>query len=238
MTETLGFRPLYQQVREMFLRRIADGTWMPGGTVPNEQALAAELGVSQGTVRKALDSLAADHLVERRQGRGTFIAEVTPARSLFKFFRIARPGGERLTPASERASVGRRRATRLERERLGLTANEHVVAIARVRRVDDLPAIRETIVVSLKRFPDLDKTPIPNTIYALYQSRYGINIASASEELRAVAAGREDTRALNVAPGTPLLEIDRTAFDIDGKPVELRLSRCDTRHLVYVVTLR
>ena len=69
MSETLGFRPLYQQVRGMFLRRIADGTWAPGDALPNEHALALELGVSQGTVRKALDSLAAENLVERRQVR-------------------------------------------------------------------------------------------------------------------------------------------------------------------------
>ena len=238
MSETLGFRPLYQQVRGMFLRRIADGTWAPGDALPNEQALAGELGVSQGTVRKALDSLAAENLVERQQGRGTFITEVTPARSLFKFFRLAKPGGARLTPASEKATTKRRRATRTECKRLALKLNEDVVEITRVRLVTDMPAIRETIVVPVNRFPALEKRPIPNTIYALYQSEYGINVLSANEELRAVAAGAEDEKALRIPPGTPLLEISRTAFDIDGKPIELRRSRCDTRHLVYAVTLR
>ena len=90
----------------------------------------------------------------------------------------------------------------------------------------------------MKRFPDLDKRPIPNTIYALYQSGYGINVVSADEKLKAVAAARGDERALGVPLGTPLLEINRIAFDIDGKPIELRLSRCDTNHLVYAVTLR
>jgi GntR family transcriptional regulator len=238
MSETLGFRPLYQQVREMFLRRIADRSWAPGAALPNEQALAVELGVSQGTVRKALDSLAAENLVERRQGKGTFIAEVTPARALFKFFRIARPGGERVTPASEKASTKRRRATKQERTRLELAADDDVVEITRVRLVDGTPAIRETITVPAKRFPGLDRRPIPNTIYALYQSDYGINILAADEELRAVVAGPDDAKALQLPPGTPLLEIDRTAFDIDGKPIEWRRSRCDTRHLVYAVTLR
>ena len=67
---------------------------------------------------------------------------------------------------------------------------------------------------------------------------YGVNVRSANEELRAVAAGRDDAKALGLAPGTPLLEIDRMAFDIDDKPIEWRRSRCDTRHLVYAVTLR
>ncbi len=238
MAETLGYRPLYQQVRETFLRRIAEGAWAPGATVPNEHALALELGVSQGTVRKALDSLAAESLVERRQGKGTTIAEVTPARSLFKFFRISRPGGERLIPTSDKATTRRRNAIKQECKRLGLTPDEQVIEISRVRMVDSRPAIRETIIVPVKRFPDLDKRPIPNTIYALYQSGYGINVVSADEKLKAVAAARGDERALGVPLGTPLLEINRIAFDIDGKPIELRLSRCDTNHLVYAVTLR
>lgn len=238
MTETPGFRPLYQQVRELFVRRIADRTWPPGEALPSEQALAVELGVSQGTVRKALDSLAAENLVERRQGKGTYITEVTPARSLFKFFRISRPGGERLTPASEEASTRRRRATSLERKRLELEPDEYVVQITRVRLVNQAPAILETIAVPAKRFPDLEKRSIPNALYALYQSDYGVNVLSTNEELRAVAAGPDDARALGLEPGAPLLEIDRTAFDISGRPIEWRRSRCDTRHVVYAVTLR
>lgn len=238
MAETLGYRPLYRQVRETLLRRIAEGRWAPGATVPNEHALALELGVSQGTVRKALDSLAAENLVERRQGKGTTVAEVTPARSLFKFFRIARPGGERVTPKSEGASTRRRKATREERAKLKLDTRDLIVEISRIRAVDGSPAIRETIVVPLGRFPDLDRRPIPNTIYALYQSGFGVNVVSANEELKAAVATREDAKALDVPAGSPLLEITRIAFDIDGKPVELRLSRCDTRRLVYAVTLR
>lgn len=238
MSEVPGFRPLYQQVREVFVRRIADRVWPPGEALPSEQALAVELGVSQGTVRKALDSLAAENLVERRQGKGTYIAEVTPARSLFKFFRISRPGGDRLMPESGEASTKRRRATSRECRLLELEPNELVIEITRVRFVDAAPAILETIAVPAKRLPDLDKRPIPNAIYALYQSDYGINVLSANEEVRAVAAGRNDAKALGLAPGAPLLQIDRTAFDIDGKPIEWRRSRCDTRCLVYAVTLR
>ena len=238
MTETPGFRPLYQQVRDMFVRRIADRIWPPGEALPSEFALAAELGVSQGTVRKALDSLAAENLVERRQGKGTYITEVTPARSLFQFFRISRPGGERLTPGSGQASTKRRRASGQECARLLLEPAEEVIEIVRTRHIDEAPAILETIIVAANRLPDLDKRPIPNAIYALYQSAYGVNVLSTDEELRAVAVGGDDAAALNLEPGAPVLEICRTAFDIDGKPIEWRRSLCDSRNLVYAVTLR
>lgn len=238
MDDTPGFRPLYQQVREMFVRRIADGTWQPGQGLPSEQALGAELGVSQGTVRKALDSLAAENLVERRQGKGTFVVEVTPARSLFQFFRISKPGGERLHPQSGDATARRRKARKAEADHLDLDPGDEIIEISRVRRIDDTPAIIETIVVPAARFPDLDRRPIPNAVYALYQSAYGINVLSASEELRAVAASEKDAAALGLAVGAPLLEIDRTAVDINGEPIEWRRSLCDTRNLVYAVTLR
>jgi GntR family transcriptional regulator len=72
--EPLRFRPLYLQVKSMLVRRLADGTWIPGASLPSEAMLAAEIGVSQGTVRKALDELASENLLVRRQGRGTFVA--------------------------------------------------------------------------------------------------------------------------------------------------------------------
>lgn len=238
MNETPDFRPLYQQVREVFVRRIADRVWSPGEALPNEQALAAELGVSQGTVRKALDSLAADNLVIRRQGKGTFVAEVTPADSLFKFFRLSRPGGKRLTPTSAEAVTRRRKATKVECAHLALAPEEPVIEITRVRRIDETPTIVEIITVPARTFPGLDKRPIPNTVYALYQREYGVKVLSTDEELRAVVAGANDAKALDLTKGTPLLEIERTAFDINGRPVEWRRSRCDTRGMVYAVTLR
>src|SRR3546814_10554487 len=81
-------RPLYAQVRTLLLQRLIEGIWKPGTALPSEMQLAQELGVSQGTVRKALDDLAAENLVVRRQGRGTFVAEHDTDRALFHFFHL------------------------------------------------------------------------------------------------------------------------------------------------------
>src|ERR1700752_2750531 len=98
--DTPGYRPLHRQVYDVIVRRMAQGVWRAGDCLPSEQALARELGVSQGTVRKVLDALTAEKLLERRQGKGTFIAENTQERALFRFFRLAHPGGARVTPES------------------------------------------------------------------------------------------------------------------------------------------
>src|SRR3954449_5070932 len=96
----IGFRPLYRQVRDTLVRRIADGVWRPGQLLPSEPELAVDLGVSQGTVRKALDEMAAENLVIRRQGRGTFVARHDDARILFQFFKLLPDSGEKRFPES------------------------------------------------------------------------------------------------------------------------------------------
>jgi GntR family transcriptional regulator len=225
-------------VYETLVKRIADGVWRPGQVLPSEQALALQLGVSQGTVRKALDALAVDKVIERRQGKGTYVAELTQERSLFRFFRLTRADGARAVPTSGEESVKRRRARTQEAKALGIAATAEVIEIARTRFVDDAPIASERIVVPRDYFPDLDRhAPLPNALYALYQREYGINIVSTEERLSADSAGRDDVRRMRLALGAPLLQVERVALAVDGRRVEWRLSRCDTTKLVYAVTL-
>jgi len=125
------FQPLYQQVYAVLVRRISDGSWRPAQALPSEQALADELGVSQGTVRKAMDALASENLILRRQGKGSFVAEHTQEHALFRFFRLARPapGRKRITPQLGEERVRRRPATETERSRLELRKDAQVVEI-------------------------------------------------------------------------------------------------------------
>src|SRR3712207_8929619 len=91
----LGFRPLYRQVRDVLVKRIADGVWQTGQILPSEPEIAQDLGVSAGTVRKALDEMTAENLVVRRQGRGTFVARHDDTRILFQFFKLTPDSGGR-----------------------------------------------------------------------------------------------------------------------------------------------
>ena len=117
-----GDRPLYAQVRERLVERIRSGEWKPGQLIANEFEIAAEFGVSQGTARKAIGDLASEGLVVRRQGRGTFVVEHTPAHVLFRFFNLFDEAGAAVIPdsrdtrsslalASERGAQGPRRST-------------------------------------------------------------------------------------------------------------------------------
>jgi GntR family transcriptional regulator len=230
----LSFQPLYLQVRKELLSRLIDGRWPQGMMLPSEHQLANELGVSQGTVRKALDALTADGLVLRQQGRGTFVAEPEEGHFLFKFFRIYADDGGRPLPTSRVYRCKRSAADKAARQHLDLPANSVIWQIERIRSLDSRPIVFERSIVAVDRFPDLDRIdPVVNNLYALLSSRYGVTIRRASERLKAVAANRTDGKHLGCPVGTPLLFIDRMAFALDGAPVEWRLARCLTDKFHY-----
>lgn len=239
----LGFRPLYRQVKDVLVRRIADGVWAAGGALPSEPDIAADLGVSHGTVRKALDELAAENLVTRRQGKGTFVARHDEERILFQFFKLIPDNGERQFPDSRILGVDVRDAGAEAARVLDLRKGARVVAIERVRMLADRVCILERITLPKALFPNIEKRgaggqDLPNNLYELYRAEFGVTIARATERLKAVAASRRDAKHLGVAPGAPLLAIDRTAFAIEGAPVEWRVSLCRTDAVHYLSDLR
>jgi GntR family transcriptional regulator len=224
---------LYRQVRDTLVRRIAAGTWPPGQALPSEHRLAEELKVSQGTVRKALDTMARENLLIRRQGLGTFVADYSEERTVFNFFRLAPSDGPRLYPSSEVLSCTTAKPNQQEQRRLGLSANEKAVRIMRVRKIDGRSIILEKIVLSQSMFPGINEISLPDKMYGLYSTRYGIRVDTADEHLKAVAASSTVADILGIAAGTPLLRIDRIAFSLDKTPIEWRLSLCITDNLHY-----
>ena len=231
MDATPDFRPLYLQVKDLMMQRLATGAWRPGEALPSEFGLAAEFKVSQGTVRKALDELAAQNLVVRQQGKGTFVARHTPQRALFHFFHLVSDDGARALPGSRVLSLKTAKADRAEAQHLALRPGTAVVRLKRVRLLADEVAIFERIVLPAARFPNfVQRLPadVPNEVYRYYEDVYGVTVARAVEKLKAVAATPEEARALGLRRAAPLLEIDRIAYALDGRPVEWRLSRCST----------
>lgn len=229
-------RPLYVQVREALIARIADGQWKAGRALPSEFALASELGVSQGTVRKALDDMAAEHLVERHQGRGTFVPEHTEARALFHFFKMRDHADQAILPSmwsqtAERVPVP---------EGLGGFQGVHRLwQITRIRAVADTPAMVEHVYISPDDFPSLTaKTELPNALYAFYQSAAGISVTRAEDRLTAVGAPPGVAEALGLSEGAPMLRVDRRAYDLRDQVVEIRCSWFLTDQQAYAVTLR
>lgn len=237
-TEPLGFRPLYRQVKAIFVRRLVDGVWPPGTALPSEGQLAAEIGVSQGTVRKALDELAAENLLVRRQGRGTFVAEHDERRILFQFFKLVPDNGVPRFPDSTVLGVETRPGSAEDCAALALPEGAETIRITRLRTLDAAPIILETLTLPHAVFAGLEHEPIPNNLYSLFAARYGVTIAHARERLKAVALDADQALHLDAAPGSPALRIDRIALSLDGSAVERRISLCLTERTHYLSDLR
>ena len=234
----LGFRPLYRQARDLLVKRIVDGEWQPGAALPSEFELAADLGVSQGTVRKALDELEAEKFVVRRQGKGTFVARHDEARILFQFFKLIPDSGKSEFPESQILAVEADSADARAAAALDLRSGARIVRIERLRSLGGQVCIFERIVLPRSLFPAIEKRALPNNLYELYRSDFGVTMVRASEKLKAVAAGKREAKYLGLAPGAPLLSIDRRALAADGKPAEWRVSLCRTDRSHYWSDLR
>jgi len=149
---------------------------------------------------------------------------------------IVSDSGDKILPECRTISCRRKRASRQEASKLGISSGSRVICIERIRELDNLPTIVETITLPTDLFNDLGKQQaceLPNTLYELYETQFGITIHRADEQLRAVAASDYDASLLGLEPGTPLLEIERIALTLDGTPVELRKSRCNTARHYY-----
>lgn len=232
-------RPLYVRVQATLRERVRSGAWQPGEMIPSEAEIGRELGVSQGTVRKALDNLTAEGVVVRRQGRGTFVVEHTPDDVLFRFFQLYDDTGRRIRPGSISTKAKVVEADATQREKLELTKGAHVIVIERLRVRDERPFIAETIVLPRAKFQGLaERADIPNTLYDLFQQRYGILVARADERLTAVTAEARTASMLGVRKGAALLAIDRLAYGLDDRPIEWRVSLVNLDGAHYLARLR
>lgn len=236
----LTFTPLYAQIKESILGRIVAGEWGPGSFLPSEFALAAEYGVSQGTLRKALNELTLEKRLVRYQGKGTAVAVLDADSSLFPFFMLYDASGRRVYPLSRTGDIRSDRAEEDEAAAMNIEAGSEVIRIHRIRVLDDQPVINEQIVLPAFRFPhfNLDLKRLPNTLYEHYHQKFGIFVVRATENLEAVRPDASDQKFLHVEADEPLLEVQRRAFDVQDNVVEFRRSRIVTKRHHYQIDLR
>jgi GntR family transcriptional regulator len=229
--------PLFRAVRTALLRAIESGAVQPGAPLPCESELASRFGVSIGTLRRAVDELVAEHILVRRQGRGTFVATHNSDRFLFQFFHVERADGLRDAPSVELLSFERTRLDAEAAAALGLPEGDAAVQVDNRLALQGRAVVFDRLLLPAKLFRGLTEKRFrdrPSTIYHLYQLAYGITVARAHERLRAVAADRTAARVLGLAAGTPVLQVRRTAFALGGQAVEYRVSTVHTQQHEYV----
>jgi GntR family transcriptional regulator len=237
-TPTPSFSPLYQQIKALILQNLKAGEWKPGEPIPSEMDLAARFRVSQGTVRKAIDELAAENLLVRRQGKGTFVATHTEHHVQYRFLKLVPDSGDLNTEGpAERTIVDckRQRAAADVARALSLRTGDAVLQVRRVLAYGGVPTILEDLWLPGGPFKGLTAerlTAWRGPMYSLFEAEFGVHMIRAEEKIRAVLPDKAQAALLDVDCATPLLSVERVAYTYHDTPMELRrgLYRTDTHH--------
>ncbi|HTI16586.1 MAG TPA: GntR family transcriptional regulator [Trinickia sp.] len=219
------FSPLYQQIKGLITQSLDAGEWKPGEIIPSEVELAARYKVSQGTVRKAIDELAAENLVVRRQGKGTFVATHNEDRAHFRFLRLLADDGAEHPHLSKVLECRRLRAPAEIARQLDLKPADPVVQIKRLLQFDGATTVFDEIWLPGAMFRGLTferLSEYKGPMYAMFEAEFGTRMIRASEKIRAVAAESAVAALLGVPEGFPLLSVDRVAYTYGDRPVEVR----------------
>jgi len=238
-----AFSPLYQQIKGLILHSLQHGEWKPGEAIPSEMELAGRFRVSQGTVRKAIDELAADNLVIRRQGKGTFVATHAERQVQYRFLKLVADADSK---ASNQPPPGRAQRRILECRRtrasadvaraLALRTGEPIVQARRTLSFAGVPTILEEIWLPGHAFRGLTAEQMADwqgPTYAMFEVEFGVRMVRAEEKLRAVLPDAAQAQALDIAPDTPLLSVERLAYTYNDIPMELRRGLYRTEHHHY-----
>jgi GntR family transcriptional regulator len=224
-TSSPTFSPLYRQIKSLLIQRLESGEWRPGEAIPSETELAIRFNVSQGTVRKAIDELASENLLLRRQGKGTFVASHDDPRAFFRFLRVVPLAGgieptESVPLECWRAKAGPEVARMLE-----LNIGDPITIVRRLLKFSAKPVVVDEIYLPGNIFGAVTLEMLQDykgSLYSFFEHQFGIRMIRAEERLRAVPADRASAELLNVAEGSPLLSVERVSFSYGDKPVEWR----------------
>ena len=237
-----AFSPLYQQIKGLILKSLQGGEWKPGEAIPSEMDLAVRYRVSQGTVRKAIDELAADNLLVRRQGKGTFVDTHAEKHAQYRFLKLvpdeySGTGDQNSEGPADRqiTECKRVRATAEIAKLLNLRTGDPVWQVQRVLSFSGVPTILEDIWLPAAPFKGLTAERLADyhgSMYALFETEFGVRMVRAVEKIRALPANLLHSSLLKIEQNTPLLSVERVAYTYNDMPMELRRGYylTDTHH--------
>jgi GntR family transcriptional regulator len=219
------FSPLYRQIKNLILQGLASGEWRPGEVIPSEAELAIRFNVSQGTVRKAIDEMAAENLVVRKQGKGTYVASHNDPRAFFRFLRVVPNEGGVSVPQSVPLECWRAKAGQEAARILVIAPGAPITIVRRVLKFNGKPVVLDEIYLPGEIFQGLSLEVLQEyqgSLYSLFETRFGVRMIRAEERIRAIAADRASAEQLAVDEGSPLLSVERVTYTYGDKPVEWR----------------
>jgi len=233
--------PLYHRLRDTMIEKITTREWQPDTAIPTEAELSKTYQVAIGTVRKAVETLVADGLLVRLQGRGTFVRRPDFNASLFRFFRHQTEGSASTVPEGRILHRALTQPPEDVANALGLGKRAKAIRLDRLRLVEGAPVLVEEIWLPHAPFTALMQIALPDfgdLLYPLYEEKCGHTVASAQETLTVESASAEVAQQLMMKAGEPVIVIDRLALGYDKQALEWRRSRGPANRFRYQVDIR
>ena len=215
--------PLYHQLRELLSEKIESGEWQPGRQLPSEPDLAREFGVSRATVRQAMQLLESQGLVERIQGKGTFVGRPKFANNLMLMFSPSRGmTNTKSLPDLQVQSLERVHPSSSVAARLGIGTDEYVYELRRRVVVDGEPLLLVRNWLIADRFPGLKEKFSDAGVLQTIITHYGIDAFQQHKEVEVTILDEEEAEDLSARPGSPALLLTYLTRPMDGEPFEYR----------------
>lgn len=216
MLKSDGVIPLYQQLKNEIMQDILMQVYKQGDKLPPERKMAVDNNVSVITVRKALSELEEEGIVDRIQGKGTFVSVKKYDRSLNKFvsFTDACKNMGAIAGAKElekKIIV----PTKKIAERLEISGTSQIIYISRLRYVDDEPMVIERNYFTLD-YAYLLNEDLSNSLFDILYKKSGFMVTDSRKTIEIVRANKEESSLLNIQVGNPLIKIESIAYLKDG----------------------
>lgn len=223
----------YVEVADLIKGEVHRGVWAPGTAIPSESELAKTYNVSLGTMRKALDVLVEQGLVERIQGKGTYVRGPLAGSSMLRFFRF-----EGVNPTSKVLSVERIAADPAVANALTIQVGAPVYEIKRIRLLES-PYLSETIYLDAIRFAGLEEVTWKDSelLYPIYQQFCGQVVNRAVDSISFGWMNAQDAKNLFLHEGAAAVIVRRVAYAMNGDVLELRLTKGNALDFNYSVTI-
>lgn len=239
----------YGQIARQLQDSILAGAWPPGSAIPAESALASQFGIALGTIRQAIAVLVRQGLLERVQGKGTFVRNGLSGASMMRFFRFRSEADAEASPTTvPRSEILSCRSVRLDKAmaaRFALSSSARAGArglvISRRRWVADHPRLLESIWLPLPACAPLQDVPTAEwgeLLYPMLSQRCGITVHRAMDEVTFRQLDADEAELLALPASHPCALVTRQAFDIQGQCVEYRLTRGDAYAFRYTAEIR
>lgn len=226
--------PKYVQISELLIRDIAAGRLMDGERLPPERDMAKSLGISVGTLRKALMDLQEKGVLERIQGSGNYIRTQRDISSVYSLFRVELIAGGGL-PTAQVLSVD---TLPKPAEWNNSQSNGMAHRIRRLRRLNAIPAIVEEIWLDQAVCPKLTKADLSDALYMFYRKRLGLWITHAEDQLTIDPSPKWAPDEFGWPSNAPTLCAVRTSWDQENRPIEFSYNWINTNVARYISRIK